>query len=1474
MSEKQVGFMNRRTEIIGLLFSSLVSIVLWRILLVPMGLFIAAIIGIIFFLTYSYISSEERTVNYRLPSLRFRKIAFSCLLMASIIVVLFVHPISEVEFIAWNDIPIPSLLRLFLSLFLILFSPGYMVLNLMDKDEKLTVTEKILFSILINLFLLPFIGCLSFALGSNIRQSGTASIILLNISLFILYILFKTDKSEANKIISININEKLILVSLLIFIVILLLNKYSLNLTWDYGDLDIYFGYSVSFTKDVLPMSPVGPGVVYPYWPFVFLAQFFVLSGVPYANAFQFVSIPITFLPILSFYTMVSAFFREQRHRKVPIVATILGSFGGGLGWVFGAHLLSCKTVQCLYRLFNIMARTNSGYLVPSFYSAPGITGIYPLYTHALTSIFALVWLIYSERAADIGSLRYALISVVVALGYLAHIAEMVFFIFIFVVSILIFKHEDVSLYRKCAASIILGLLLVALSDIIVGGTYYTSGDPFTYYGFPLYQGTVVLSALALFLSFIRDHLKIPEVSLEMSRNKIKALKIACSCSIIYLYGLCLIIWGKVYETYNNLPIQMHMVPWYAWPNRLGICGLIALLGVIYLINKNKYIKKYSFFMFLVPVSFAIARIVHMYPDFYFEDRLTFFIAIPVTILASYTLLEFYKILKKLLKGSFKNIIFAFTLSAVLVLGFLPGLLVNEAVDFNYWSKGEKLTKSELDALNFLRLNTPPNCSVLTLTARSSRLLSHAGLFQVQTYVNRDPSIILSPLFPETTIYSLTKSQLKYIYLASADRKELEQNIYYTGFLKDYLLKYLPIAFQNKEVTIYEVPVFSIPTSSSIALVISGLKNDEACDGYHNPCSASNAEDIMTIKTDNQSKNHYSERFATEFLPLITFALSQNEYSVVLQDDPARFNYSTVILTRDLNLWDEAERQEFIKFMNWVNGGGRLIVLESSGGWPFYRPNISDYIGWYDENFTKWTSCGCSVTSNGSIVTVKMGNEGTGHGLCSPPVSIQVNSYPYVVIRWKTDGSSLYFCPHGTKSSYHCVELGASTGWTTSIINLNKFYDILLNNYTDLKADEQVDRMLFRSSIENATYHVDYIGFYKAYPLPPFLGFASALSLHSNGSLKADGIKSQMGHTNLTSIISVPLIYSTDDDVKVIANYTMKGQPVSPYALTKKIGNGEITYLVVSPVFSAIENSTDYVKRSLFGNMGSLINIVDLNLTKNIIKWTNYFPQFDFTIYPVNLTGKVYITTDYVKLQKLNVSYIRVNFSNGTIKIINLNYSVVDAIEYTYPVKFGIEASEVHLSKTGLGRYSGIEIAGDFNLTMEIPEDGSVKMLIRNGTALLNGEFQGSTIKLNIKNNNTVFILVKNPTIVVEGSAYFGRARIYRNHYKMPLFYDDGSEPFEVIGNVKLTIEHSDNGVSFVDNFALKGRWFYPSAGQKQPSFTEMDIPWPSVFASSLHAILLAIIFGALVFYIILQYKKVIRDRVEAGQESAPLYDR
>lgn len=1559
-----MAFLKFTADIIGLVFSIFIAGFLWTILIDPYRYFIAVCVAIIFFFIYRYLVHKDTLISHNFTFLKYNVI-FPCFVLFSILCLLLVHPIDGgLGYISWTSISPLNYLRLFTSLFITIFSPGYMILSLIDKKEKLSGLTKILFSVLTSLLFIPFIGLIDFSFSSSIQEFGNISLVLLNLILLIPFI-FKRRATSKNEVISFRLNEFLVLFSLLIFIMILLLIKFSLNLSWDYGDLDIYYGFSVSLTKTAYPLSIIGPGINYPYWPFVFIAQFFIASGIPYVNAFQFLCIPISFLPVFSSYLMFSAFFNKERHKKIPIIATVFSFFAGGFGWLLLSDLFfNAQTVQGLFQLFTLSSRTGSGYLIPSMYSI----GIYPLYTFALTSVFALFWLIYSERGSELGKMRFFIIPIMIALGYLSHIAEPVFFIFIFTLSLIIIKRENLVKFRKCTISIFFGFIIVLLADIITGQYYYTTSNQFPFFGLSLYTAAVVLTLFTFFSSYIKKYLVFPKYSFMISNNKINALKLVFSTGIIYFYGLSLIIWSMVFETYSYLPIAGHIVPWYGWANRLSITGLVALFAIPYLVLKSRNLKKYRYFLLLFFSTLFIARILHIFPSFYFEDRLTFFLLVPIIVLASYSILKVNQTLQKYIKSNSKNVFISFLLSIVLLFGFLPGLFTYEAIDYNYWSqpiKGQGLSSSEFEAFNFLRLNTPSNCSVLTFSDRSNRLLAYAGLSQVQTYINRDPSIILNPLFPETSIYSLTKSQIKFIYLTLDDEKELEKHPNYSGFVTQNLLQYLPIAYKNNEITIYEIPEFSPPRPSDAAIIVpkseTGFLKDTfdiADIQYVSGGSLLTTGNVISIETDNKSihhdfkipvdinpvdynyvtirwktdgsnlnfyllgssKNYYTllgnsaswtttainlnnfydnvqkEKVGVEigeqiisvlfrsfsnnseysidyikffglqnngdidnFLSLTTMASAQIEYDMLVDDDPNRFNCTTLVLPKDLNLLDEIDNQSFQRYLQWIKNGGRLIVLDTDGNFvssPNKTLDPAQYYGWQEDTFlSNWTATNGIASSNGTVVTFKANNE-KHHDLISPIINNGVSDYPYLVIRWKTDGSVLNCYPYGTQSNYHYVTLGASTKWVTTVINLKDFYDINLKTNAAFNNDELIDHLLFRLSTAEATCQIDYIHFYKTYPLPQYSGLTALLSIYVQDTTLANGVISATSNSNFSSSISVPIFNSDDATTKPLGSFTLNGVPVSHYAFNKKIGTGEVIYIGVFPYFSELKNSTEEYAKNLFKQIGSLISVLPLDLNKNPVNWTNEFPQFDYLKAPISLMGKISIDTNYIHFPKSTLDSLSIIPNSTYLNKITLDNAVIDQITYSEKVKFKISTSEANLATINFGKYSDI-LLQDFNLTIEVPKNDLIMISILQDGKLLNQTFQNALIQLNIFDSDVNSIMVKNPMFYVDGTTYFDRARLFQNYYKMPLYYNDGTNPFEITGSTQFKIEYSDNGLFFIDHFTFDGKYYYPSTETTHSSINELSIPWTRVLLSPYHAILFVMVFLPLIAYIVLSSKKL-----------------
>jgi hypothetical protein len=905
-------------------------------------------------------------------------------------------------------------------------------------------------------------------------------------------------------------------------------------------------------------------------------------------------------------------------------------------------------------------------------------------------------------------------------------------------------------------------------------------------------------------------------------------------------------------------------------------------------------------------------------------------------------------------------ILFGALLTVILVFGFIAPLFVEEAIDLNYWTNGEKLTQADLDAFNFLRLNTPSNYSVLTFSATSNlRMSSYVGLSSMQNRINRDPDVFFTPIFAETSLYSLMMSQVKYLYMSADDMAELKQSSTFSGFVKDSLLRCLPVVFHNEKAVIFEVPRISLPdTSSDVGLITSDLNTGYFRDFFDQSNNLNFRQsftvsygDVLTIKNDNNGGNHYVElplsvdpkeypyviirwktdgsrldfyfktaqntyytlggsstnwqisiinlnnffdyilgnntyiksneqldsliffdsqanaSFSIDYIQIAGLAFgnpleqllalnvlggSQIKYSLVLNDAPDRFGYKTLILTHDLNQLDESDTQGLQEYIDWIRGGGHLIILDSQGHYVSYEDSnltYSDYFGWSEETFlTGWTVKNCISSTDGNIVTIKNNAlSAPYYDFISPDLNVSVNSYPYVVIRWKTDGSNLLFYPQGNQTGFLYVKLGASTEWTTSVINLRDFYDYVAKNITSFQDNESIDKFLFRSETGNATYSIGYVKFYRMYPLPrPF--FADQLSIYTNGVAQADGLQGQVNYFALPYTIDIPLINSNDPNVTVVANYTLHNGSVSPYAVSKTIGKGQITYVASSPFFSIVANKTGTILSSFLKNTGNLINVLNLASQKNIINYSNYFPEINYAKGDITLMGKIKLSSDYIQIPEINITGITFTSSNGTLmKTVALSNSSVKKVEYIGPVKFELMASKVDLSGISLGSYSIVKMLGDFNLTIKVPTNGVVNFMIDIDGVSHNETYKGGTIELYFNNGYKSFVTSKSPTFNTDGNSSFASGRIYRSQYKMPLFYADGLNPFRVEGETVFNIKYSDNGVFFFNNFTFNGALSIQSAAQIEPNLTENDIPWFSVMTSPFN---LMLIVGVLTFFV------------------------
>ena len=265
--------------------------------------------------------------------------------------------------------------------------------------------------------------------------------------------------------------------------------------------------------------------------------------------------------------------------------------------------------------------------------------------------------------------------------------------------------------------------------------------------------------------------------------------------------------------------------------------------------------------------------------------------------------------------------------SSILLLIIPSGMMVHVYTLEHDRFRGDVLLSDHIEACDFIRLHTPKNASVLTVTSLSGfKLIGISGLPNHRVITAYSVATESFPYFaaqnPENVFHMLAKSQVRYIFLSSEDLQKIQSDIgYRNGFIYNHLLKYLPIAFENSKVTIYELPEISPPLNSGIALVYTSqsrtISNCDSTENWNLKCGG--GQDFLVKKTDK-----YVERY------------SCINWSINLEGGDSIGDH--YLLFDPPGLWDFSE-EDLLCF--WLSGDN-----SSRNFWVYLRDSSEAFIRW------------------------------------------------------------------------------------------------------------------------------------------------------------------------------------------------------------------------------------------------------------------------------------------------------------------------------------------------------------------------------------------------------------------------------------------------------------------------------------------------------------------------------------------------
>jgi hypothetical protein len=1440
------------SNVIGLAISLIVLFLISQILIIPAKYAIAVVLAALAFLLYKYIISDKTNYDLEFTLPRVSKvILIPVLLGISTLSIVLVPEISHTMFIEWNSLSPFNLLSLLSGVFLTSFLPGYLILSIFDKNNRLDKAEQVLFSVIISLFIIPFLGCLAFGLGSSVNQVGLVLVLGLN-WILLLPFLFSVrrlkQKPDMQKIPKrqVDLYGVLILLCMLVLQIVLIYVSLNGNIIGPYGDSYDHYGFSILFSQNSFPISKIGAGISYPYWFHLQLATVYTVSGVPSANAFQLMNFVVELLPIFSFYLMVRAFFGHTKYNKIPAIATALISLGA-FGWLYkfpviwGAH--DFNSIYSVF--FSLPGQTNSGYLA----SPPNLPENSPLYGYAMTTIFTLIWLIYSNRGYLLKNLRYFLLAIVIAYGLLGHLPEIPIFVLVFCASLFLLKKKSLDQFRNVSFSLVAGLSVCILPDLFTSSTYYLLGYHYLIV-------TIALLVVAGFLLFVRAYMfrenssvlwKLPKRDFSrLQRINVQKyidgryLKLGVALFVIYFYGLSFIIWNNVLLSFGGLPIENHSVPWYMHPMRFGIVGVFALAAFIYLLFKKNERREFRLFFFFAITFLLIGRAMTFY-SIYWEDRMLLWLTIPLSILGAFMLGRFSEKLRSVyLKPIFRagsRILVGLMVAAIIFLSFSPFLLTVEASSLNVWTSGLSLSNDELQGLNYLRLNVKPTESVLTIApsdppGRWTFMLKIAGLSGAQTFVNNYQELHYSTFCPETTIYLLSKSQVGYIYLTTSSFAELKTNPIYNGFLANGLFDYLPVVFKNADSTIYKVPQLSSPRESDFGIVVPeysvGWKDDSFIDGWNGTfCMEQSNGTTLLIPPKDGGQLNAIHKINTDI------SVNQTPYVTIRWFGDGLPLY--LGLTAD-------------------SGSNHTISLGTSSGWIINVINLRSFVDYYNDS--RYGFDRNDVISSVSIVALD-------------------NTTSYSIDYIKFYGLSVSTPDLGVYYDFPLF-MAALSNVQYSIVSQNdpgRFFFKTLMLSSDPQVTDKTQDETFQSYLHWVAAGGNLVVLESQDVSPYFqTKFADLLSLKKVATVNANGIGWQQNVT-LPTKISVPKVTSDDGTVQVISNYTLNGNAVSPFALRKQYGNGSITYVEMSPYFAALKNSSIYLKKQWFGGLSSVMDSLQLNLQKVYFNSTPYIPVFDYAKAPLLLEGKIKVQTNFLNLESkdLQIDHLDLSFTqvltNSKDEVSNLSKVVLLGLEFSDVVNSSIDCASAQFVPNSLGSYLSVELGNNFNWTMQLPRDGKLALALNKDGEILDITVQGGEVIFQgVRDNavNRTLFTLKNPLLSGEGFAYFERARLFIQPYSFPLFYQDGPTPWILTGEISFQALLSDSGMLVLTNTKLNGSGQHVLPPFSNTEFNEFSIPWQDVFSSKFNiALTVSIIFAIIAMFVNKRYEiRVIRRQV------------
>ena len=597
-------------------------------------------------------------------------IAFVSIYVVLIIIGGVVSEPNKQLFVPWIQFSIIQVMLLAAAVPLCFFFPGYAVVNIIDsKRQELRPALRFLLAYVFSMLITGLTGYISASLefDSSITKLLFTGVSILIMLLFITvklknrhhYIESKNDPKTWTLLLNQHRLDILVFASLFTFII---LSTYYLYNGTIIGDQWFHHGRSLLFMAGAFTSVS---DTLYPFFFHSVLATYFSVSGVPSVNAYVFINF-LNIMPVLAFYYFFKKWIPNPGWRRAAVLACALFMLSSGFGWVnivsltVGAnHLIS--QLSALEILYSGAYKTGDIQQPTTFIDTAQPEPTSPLLLLALPTGFILLGLIKENLS---GKFKYlAILTVISTLGVLSHDE---FYLFILVGSILPLAFR-LPQKNSVYTSFLFALSVVILADNVFPIKYYTVRDMF---GIPLVYLCLFFVAIiwALYIGLVfRDthlHSTLKKLTKKIFGPAIIKLTLGMGLIVVvsYFYVFTFIVWGEISQ--KELNANTSYVPWYLYPMKFGVTGMLGLAFVL-----TYLFKKYEKEVFVFGIITIIAFLAGPYYD---EHRFSKYIMVGMVGFAS---LLVYKIIFSVRRFTHKSLLSGLIMGAVVTSSSLSTLL-------------------------------------------------------------------------------------------------------------------------------------------------------------------------------------------------------------------------------------------------------------------------------------------------------------------------------------------------------------------------------------------------------------------------------------------------------------------------------------------------------------------------------------------------------------------------------------------------------------------------------------------------------------------------------------------------------------------------------------------------------------------------------------------------------------------------------